>query len=619
MKRWVISLVIALASLPAFSLSMWRPPVSINNAVPTSSYVFGTMGSLPSVWKPYGTSWVRVEEDGNLSCLTFDGVNCDTSSLPSNAPDPRLKILCIFGCDTSNLPKIPENKTVKPLVCGMAHQQIYGITGYDTAGHWCNMAYGSLFASWQSNGNRLLSQNPYGDVMCLSYDGINCRAGTAAPPTGTLFNPLVCGKIHKKYYGIDGYADEAHWCNRGLSQFTLAITSDPQYPWLNEGNIPSSGNAAQDSSQSITHTYNSINDFNNKTKVAGVVINGDVTAYGHTNEWRWMNDRLNSLQPPIFLSLGNHDYENNVGDCVDNECVRNSLDYLEQYAIKYATSFDRTYDKLWWWKDYIGSFAWSRDIGSIHYVFLNNEPTYSFTSSGLSSSSFIIQSAIPWLDRDLQKARAAGKAIVLVHHKPFNEFKGSDGFTKDMFEAMVRKYSVSAIFLGHIHSNGGKVDTFGGATTIYSGSASTQTYLLVSFDQTQKTANAYLVKNGDTSGNKSKVTSFQLKTPKEDLPISTDIKQSVRIALKNLGGYVAKLKVTYPNGGAYERDLLVAEDGIFDTPAVPVGSVNVTVQVYTGWVGEPLRTVMNTNVNGHSACWVMWGTTYNSPIAPCDF
>jgi len=603
MKRWIIHWVLVLVALPAFSMSSWRPPIETNNAVPTSTYVFGSVGTLPSAWKKYETTWVRVEEDGNLSCLGFDGASCDWSNRAS----------------------IPTDKTIKPLVCGLAHKQIYGDQGYDYPGHWCNKAYASLFASWQSNGYALISQNPYGDVMCLSYDGINCQASTAAPPVGTIFNPLVCGKIHQKYWGIDGYTNEAHWCNRGLSKFTLAITSDPQYPWLNEGNIPSSGNAAQDSAQSITQTYNSINDFNNKTKVAGVVINGDVTAYGHTNEWNWMSDRLNSLQPPIFLSLGNHDYENNVNDCQDNECVRNSLDNLEKYASKYASSFDRAYDKVVWWKDYIGSFAWSRDIGSVHYVFLNNEPTYSYNNSPqqgeimLRSSAFKIQSAIPWLDRDLQKARAAGKAIVLVHHKPFDEFKGSDGFTKDMFEAMVRKYSVSAIFLGHIHSNGGKVGTFGGATTIYSGSASTQTYLLTSFDQTQKTANAYLVKSGDTSGNKSKVASFSLKTPKEDLPPTANIKQSVRIALKNLGGYVAKLKVTYPDGGVYEQDVPVQQDAIFDTPAVPVGSVNVTVQIYTGLAWEWLRTVLNTNLRNGSACWVMWGTTYNAPIESCNF
>ncbi|WP_310611514.1 metallophosphoesterase [Limnohabitans sp.] len=592
MKRWIIHLVLVLASLPAFAMSSWRPPIEINNAAPTSNYVFGGTGALPTAWKKYGTAWVRVEENGNLSCLAFDGVNCDTSNLPS----------------------VPTNKTATPLVCGLSHKQIYGITGYDTSGHWCNMAYASLFASWQSNGHAMFSQNPYGDVMCLSDDGINCKATTTPPPSGTIFNPLVCGKIHQKYWGIDGYTSEEHWCNRGLKKFTLAITSDPQYPWLNEGGIPSSGNAAQDSSQSITQTYNSINDFNSKTRVAGVVINGDVTAYGHTNEWSWMNGRLDSLQPPIFLSLGNHDYENNVNDCQSNECVKNSLDNLERYASRYATSFDRAYSQIAWQKGYVGSFAWSRDIGSIHYVFLNNEPTYSFTSGG-----FKIQSAIPWLDRDLQKARAAGKAIVLVHHKPFDEFKGSDGFTKDMFEAMVRKYSVSAIFLGHLHSNGGKVGTFGGATTIYSGSASTQSYLLVDFDQDQKAANAYLVKSGNTSGSKPRVATFNLKTPKENLPTTPDLKQSVRIALKNIGGYVAKLKVTYPDGGVYEQDVPVQQDAVFDTPSVPVGSVNVTVQVYTGIAWDWLRTVLNTNVLSHSACWVMWGTTYNAPIESCNF
>jgi cytolysin (calcineurin-like family phosphatase) len=589
MKRWIIHWVIILTSASAFAMSSWRPPVTSNTPPPTQSYAFGGTGALPSVWKPYGKAWVRVEEDGNLSCLAFDATHCDTTGLSS----------------------IPDNKTAKPLVCGSAHQKIYGVTGYDTAGHWCNSAYASLFARWEKNSayNIFVSQNPYGDVMCFSYDGINCSSATTPPQTGTLFKPLVCGKIHKTYWGDDGYTKEEHWCNEGLNKFTLAVTSDPQYPWLNEGNIPSSGNEARDSTQSITQTYNSINDFNSRRKVAGVIINGDVTAYGHEDEWKWMNNTLSSLQPPIFLSLGNHDYENNVNNCLGNTCIRNSLDNLENYASKYASSFDRTYVKFAWQKNYFGSFAWSRDIGQIHYVFLNNDPTYSFKAGSIENS-FSIQSAIPWLDRDLQRARAAGKVIVLVHHKPFEEFSQSNGFTKDMFEAMVKKYNVSAIFLGHLHKNAGKVGSFGGATTIYSGSASTQTYLLVYFDQIEKVASAYLVKSGDTSANKPKVATFSLKAPKENLP-NTPVSQSVYVTFKNLGGYVAKLKVSYP-GGSYEKDLNVQEDALFETPVVPVGSVTVTAQAYTGLAWEPLRTIISTAVSDNSICTVVWGTTLNT-------
>lgn len=53
--------------------------------------------------------------------------------------------------------------------------------------------------------------------------------------------------MHQAIFGTTGYEAPDHWCNELPGPFTLAITSDPQYPWLNEGDVPSSGSAVADS------------------------------------------------------------------------------------------------------------------------------------------------------------------------------------------------------------------------------------------------------------------------------------------------------------------------------------------------------------------------------------
>jgi inactivated superfamily I helicase len=61
-----------------------------------------------------------------------------------------------------------------------------------------------------------------------------------------------------------------------------------------------------------------------------VVVNGDITEYGHGNERSAMQAMFRKMAagvggPLLLPGLGNHDYENNVDDCSNNGCARDAV------------------------------------------------------------------------------------------------------------------------------------------------------------------------------------------------------------------------------------------------------------------------------------------------------
>lgn len=160
----------------------------------------------PTEWKKWYDGWVRLEADGNLSCLSFNGTHCSWNGMVSE-PD-----------------KVPATE-LQPLVCGIAHAAKWGNrTGYNDADnlsgdrHWCRSAYATYFAKWQDysilGARHWLSETPAGDAMCHSTDGKTCTPvtpGESRPPAGEV-HPLVCGAHHRRMTGHDGYGQPDHWC-----------------------------------------------------------------------------------------------------------------------------------------------------------------------------------------------------------------------------------------------------------------------------------------------------------------------------------------------------------------------------------------------------------------------
>jgi len=286
--------------------------------------------------------------------------------------------------------------------------------------------------------------------------------------------------------------------NEGMPRH-MVFASDPQYPWTDKtdnGEEESNADFEKRSKWLVETQFASIAEF--RRKMGGqaqvpLMINGDITAFGHPWQISYMRSALrNSFGKEFLYGLGNHDYENNVNDCFGNRCAANSIvDYQQHHADK-VDEFDVRVTGGGFGKQYKGSLAYSKNIGQVHLIQLNNEPTYEVKISH-PTDEFNITHALDWLETDLRHARIQGYAIIINMHKPY-DWKGSRDQEK-RFMDMIEKYQVTAMFAGHIHQSGGRTRYIGDVPMFLSGSASQETYLTASFSDDRKQLHVSLVEN----------------------------------------------------------------------------------------------------------------------------
>ncbi|WP_309676387.1 metallophosphoesterase [Pseudomonas sp.] len=290
----------------------------------------------------------------------------------------------------------------------------------------------------------------------------------------------------------------------------LIFISDPQYPWsdLTDKNVPDP-NKDERSRELIGLQYSDVASFRQLNGGAAripVMINGDITAFGHGGQRSYMKsvfeDKLGGLYD---YGLGNHDYANNVDDSFLNNCAAGSVNDLKARYWGKASSMDLSVrGAVLGASHYSGSLAYSKDFGDVHMVQLNNEPTYAVKFSGgnpITPTVYDITPSLDWLERDLKAAREQGKIIILNMHKVF-DWAGSDEQIA-RFRGMIAKYQVTAVFGGHDHFvsgsyySGTKHDYFGQVPVFMSGAASQQTYLIASFSRDRKELNVNVVRNSN--------------------------------------------------------------------------------------------------------------------------
>jgi hypothetical protein len=100
-------------------------PVKVTVTVPTPA-VAPTPAPAPAPrWRSAdfpapnaGLLSYTVTRDGHPACASYDGRSC------------------LWGVAERDI----DFTRVKPLVCGEPHRRLYGETGYENAGHWCNLA-----------------------------------------------------------------------------------------------------------------------------------------------------------------------------------------------------------------------------------------------------------------------------------------------------------------------------------------------------------------------------------------------------------------------------------------------------------------------------------------------
>lgn len=209
-----------------------------------------------------------------------------------------------------------------------------------------------------------------------------------------------------------------------------------------------------------------------------VLVNGDLTQY-------WLPEQKADFETLIDAPLrqrgdvaplygfGNHDVDDPAGNCRRyfpfdwNACSRDAL-----------RTFRGWLSQLEWIDLDPCSLAYSWDQLDVHFVQLHLVPGYErsfrtcYRQSTCSTLPVVpklcgtneqVLDAQPWLERDLERASAAGRRIVINMHVAHDTAEDGDYWTdaaRQRFRRLVARHDVIAVFAGHVHYSYGLVGDF---------------------------------------------------------------------------------------------------------------------------------------------------------------
>jgi cytolysin (calcineurin-like family phosphatase) len=299
------------------------------------------------------------------------------------------------------------------------------------------------------------------------------------------------------------------WGGFASDGFTMLVASDPQFSWNHCSDSSSSSECARERSVfagkgdeelgrmyngNLVRALNDVGDHIGAGALAGVIVNGDLTEFGDQGPdlGDYISMYEHGLDMNVYLGLGNHDYANNVDDCANNGCASQMIWYAaRQVPTLNPRAFDYAESGVYYQfptnrKRHEGSLGYSWEIGDVHFVQLHNYPSYTRSWSGWNFSAarrdhFEIRGAMAWLRSDLERARSAGKDIVLNLH--------DWGAVRDDAElhAILDEFPVSAVFAGHWHGTWGEWEQRGPfadgrrVPVLLSGSAHHGTFLVTRY------------------------------------------------------------------------------------------------------------------------------------------
>lgn len=426
-----------------------------------------------------------------------------------------------------------------------------------------------------------------------------------------------------------------------MDKFCMLISSDPQYPWY-DATLPvglTTEKEIQDNSnRQITQRYKSMNLLKEQAKlsgseyqVQGVLINGDLTAFGHDWQFNKYREQIDILKMPFYPGLGNHDYSNNVDDTYNNNAASRMVNYMYDWLklntgiLNYDFS-DRSYYQFPELRtDYSGSLSYSFNIKvennrNVHFVQLQNFPSYtddwnSWNAGSAQRDFYFIKPSFYWLRNDLAIARNKGDVIIVSLHDYHDNF--TQGVAE--FENIMVEFGVSAVFAGHIHPDCGLVGTIGNSNIPFfrSGSASYQDYLVAELDTVnnkmiiKKIASATLDGVYDFTGNNWDVI-LNNTIPVPQLPIPPI---NGYVTFFNEGGFVARFHLEYTfNGSRYifdTGDMNLGNKKTYDIPPYAT-DIWLVAKEQTGLIWEGWRNVFDLNFpSPPNNCFKLYGTTLN--------
>lgn len=417
------------------------------------------------------------------------------------------------------------------------------------------------------------------------------------------------------------------------SQFAMAITSDPQYPWY-ENKLPpgikSDDKVNENSRRQIREQYESISkiagerDKSGHMPLKGVIANGDLTAFGHDWQLEEFKNLTKLLKPKFFPGLGNHDYQNNVDDTHNNNAASRMVDYMYQWLKENASFLSYDFTETSYYKfpelrtDFHGSLSYSFNIGKVHFIQLQNFPSYTddwntWNAGSARRDYYYISPSFYWLRNDLAISRNRGDIIIVNLHDYHDNFDAD----VDEFNALMREYEISAVFGGHIHGSCGLAGKIEGSAVPFfrSGASSWQDYLIADFDADAKlmTVRKMACPDGGTYAETGEKWGISLidTTPSPPMHIPDT---SGFVTFFNDGGFGAQFSLQYSkvNGDrVFESTgtLLLGNKKKYELPPDStdiwlVGKEN------TGLVWEGWRTVFDLRYSSPpNRCYRLFGTT----------
>lgn len=316
-------------------------------------------------------------------------------------------------------------------------------------------------------------------ISCQPKSNTNTNANLAVSdtsdgcPAGSVFDGLECIRVVS-------------------SDFSYIVMSDPQMHWGeyddNGERDPADPNSLWDGSTTIT-IWDSSRKVNGWTRdvisslsranslnlqpAQLLVVNGDLTDFGRTESWNDFNSYYNqsTLGMNVYPGLGNHDYQNNYGDCYENwsDGSYTYTDSTNKYGC--AAHMRRRID------NFIGANGLDREGkggDSVGYDTIGQSRSYYWTNRnwvffqlhnwpGYEAPGLSMGSAIPWLRERINYFSSKGKKIALNFHNWRDFFPPNGGYKVDynineLSNILSSTANVAVIFAGHIHSDVGWVD-----------------------------------------------------------------------------------------------------------------------------------------------------------------
>ncbi|MFV8988375.1 aegerolysin family protein [Serratia fonticola] len=255
--------------------------------------------------------------------------------------------------------------------------------------------------------------------------------------------------------------------NRDIpKKYNIIIMSDPQAWRLDNNSDPNNNQYNWESF--ISKVRLSLEGLNSSLppadKIRFGLLNGDITEFGRTSQRESFTKNFQSPLASsfyIYLGLGNHDYANNVNDCTDgddlglNACARRMVSFMGEAITYYRSELPLFNDDYNEYSNVYGSLSYSWDYGDMHYVQLQNHPTYHVDLTHWYFNTVYITESLDWLQKDLQAARSRGKTIVINFHDGTEHFiNNTSAQQKEKFQSILNSNNVMAVFIGHTHNAG---------------------------------------------------------------------------------------------------------------------------------------------------------------------